>query len=248
MRANVTVLLLLSVFASARLFAAEQTTDAERLYLEARRSEDRLTQLLGERWYGLVKLQDWTDATGKFHTTAKYIEHDPGMKWVKLLAVKESAEGSVSKEVTIPLEKLDKRCQSRVRQIDHLRSKVDAAIASATEPEAEKLPNDQPLDRGTMDARMARPAGPAAESRAEPPAEHVTDPRAAATQQPVPPELERMALQVLAMQIGIEIVNPTNPLGIPSAPVSAAPLGAAPPTNPSADSPDAPPERAARGR
>ena len=25
-------------------------------------------KLLGERWYGLVKLQEWTDATGKFHT------------------------------------------------------------------------------------------------------------------------------------------------------------------------------------
>ena len=50
------------------------------------------------------------------------------MKWVKLLAVKGSGEGRVTKELTIPVEKLDERCQSRVRQIDHLKSKVEAAL------------------------------------------------------------------------------------------------------------------------
>lgn len=129
MRAIATALLLLCALAPARFTAAEETTDAERLYFEMRHSDDRITQLMGERWYGLVKLQEWTDATGKFHTTAKYLAHDPDMKWVKLLAVKGSGEERITKELTIPVEKLDKRCQSRVRQIEALKSKVEAAAA-----------------------------------------------------------------------------------------------------------------------
>jgi hypothetical protein len=123
---------LLFSLAASQTLATDDVTDAERMYLDIRHSDDQLTKLLGERWYGLVKLQEWTDSTGQFHTEAKYIEHDPDMKWVKLLAVKGSGEGRVTKELTIPVEKLDERCQSRVRQIDHLKSKVEAAVAAAT--------------------------------------------------------------------------------------------------------------------
>lgn len=181
MRTRSMVFVLLLSLAASPLVAADEATDAERLYLDTRHSDDHLTQLLGERWYGLVKLQEWTDATGKFHAEAKYIEHDPDMKWVKLLAVKEGPDGRISKELTIPVEKLDKRCQSRVRQIDHLRSKVEAAIAASTES-AEKAEGEPPgtersdAEFGTPEDRApdrmereARPANPHMPKRESPP-------------------------------------------------------------------------------
>lgn len=174
MRAKAAALLLLLALPAVPARAADDTTDAERLYLETRGSEDHLTQLLGERWYALVKLQDWTDATGKFHTSAKYVEHDPDMKWVKLLAVKGSRDTRVTKEMTIPFEKLDKRCQSRVRQIDHLKSKVEAAIAAAT-PASEGTAGEQDgptfeRGRGGLNEAIDPPRFPPPE---EPPATNV---------------------------------------------------------------------------
>jgi len=169
MRAHATVVILLLALPSASLFGAEEATDAERLYLEARRSDDQLTQLLAERWYGLVKLQEWTDATGKFHTTAKYLEHDPEMKWVKLLVVKESGEVHVTKEMTIPLDKLDKRCQSRVRQIDHLKAKVQEAMAAATDAAADAAGDEHSpaMERG-QDVPTQEPLAKKEEGAAEP--------------------------------------------------------------------------------
>lgn len=138
-----TLLTSLAVSASAQ----DYTTDAERLYREARRSDDRTTQLLADRWNNLVKLQTWTDTTGQFDVTAKYVEHDPKMKWVKLRAVKESDGKRVVKDLTVPLEKLDKTGQVRVRQIAFVRPKLEEAMAAAAQTDEQ----EGSKERGVME-------------------------------------------------------------------------------------------------
>jgi hypothetical protein len=122
--------------------AVERTTDAERSYRELRKSSDAATQLLAERWYGLVRLQEWTNATGKFTTRAKYVAHDPALAWVKLRVIRGSGDQRIIKDIEVPLEKLSKLCQSRVRQIAFLAEKV--AEAAAAEAQAETDDGGQP--------------------------------------------------------------------------------------------------------
>lgn len=131
-------------------------TDAEQLYRQTRKSSDRSTQLLGQRWYGLVKRQKWTDATGKFTTTARYVEHDPDEKWVKLRVERNVNGQREYKDLTVPVEKLSKACQSRVRQIAFLEPKVREA-AVAAEQEAEEKENDRQNERGGEGPRSDRP-------------------------------------------------------------------------------------------
>lgn len=147
-------------------------TDAEQLYRETRKSVDRSTQRLGERWYGLVKRQDWTDATGKFTTKARYLEHDQDLKWVKLRAERKVDGQREYKDITVPIERLSKACQSRVGQIAFLESRVAEAAAAVEEegdddetagrhPERmDRGPgSDEPDERGNPD-RPAEPATP----------------------------------------------------------------------------------------
>jgi hypothetical protein len=139
---------------SAAVNAQELATDAERSYRDLRKSHDTKSRLLAERWYGAVKLQEWTDATGRFKTTAKYLEHDPDLAWVKLRVIEGSGDQRVVKEVIIPLEKLSKICQARVRRIGGLSEKVAAAIAEATDLESEKdegHAGEMPVDRTNAD-------------------------------------------------------------------------------------------------
>jgi hypothetical protein len=126
--------------------ATSSTTDAEQLYRQMRKSSDRATQLLGERWYGLVKRQEWTDESGKFTVTARYLEHDPDLKWVKLRAERTTDGGQEVKDITVPLERLNKTCQSRVRQIAKLESKVQEAAAAA-EQEVQERAEERERDR-----------------------------------------------------------------------------------------------------
>lgn len=132
-------LVTLSAFVCALAFVARVVvaqpiaTDAERTYRDLRFAKDTRTRLLGERWYNLVKKQEWTDATGKFTTTAKYVEHDPNLEWVKLRVVKGTGADQVVRDIQIPVAKLSKTCQSRVRQISVLTQKVATAAAELKE-------------------------------------------------------------------------------------------------------------------
>ena len=89
---------------------------------------------MAERWYNAVRQQEWSDASGKFKTTAKYVEHDPNFAWVKLRVIRGTGKERVVKDVQIPLDKLSKACQARVRTISVLAEK----IAEAKEDEAKK--------------------------------------------------------------------------------------------------------------
>jgi hypothetical protein len=127
------VMLLLAAAGFARAADPVPTaTDAEKSYLALRKSKDVKTQLLAERWYGLVQLREWSDTSGKFKTSAKYVEQDDKEGTVKLRVIKGSGSDQVVKDKTIAIDKLSKECQSRVKQIAFLADKVsDAEKAEA---------------------------------------------------------------------------------------------------------------------
>jgi hypothetical protein len=112
-------------------------------YLELRKSENRITQLTAERYFNLVKLQEWSDAAGKSTVMAKYVAHDPDLGWVKLQVARGHGKDRTVKEISVPVEKLSKQCQSRVRQISRLQPKLDELITAEAEADnAQEQPGD----------------------------------------------------------------------------------------------------------
>ena len=99
-------------------------------YQSLRESEDRVTQRFVERYDTLVRQQEWSSQDNKQKVLAKYVAHDPNFKWVKLATVRGSGANRVAREVTVPLEKLSKTSQSRVRQIAKVQEKLDELLAA----------------------------------------------------------------------------------------------------------------------
>jgi hypothetical protein len=190
-------------------------TDAEKSYLALRNSKDRKSQLLAERWFGLVKQQPWSDASGKFTISAKYLEQDEKEGTVKLRVVKGTGKDQTTKDEPIAVDKLSKDCQARVKQIAFLATKVEEAEKAETEkadkdkqgadmmggvagPQAEArgargegtgAPGERP-ERGARSARgkseHATKEEPAAGAAADHPAEQSTDGPSAVAQPPLP--------------------------------------------------------------
>lgn len=156
-------MLLLAAVGIARAADAVPTaTDADKSYLAIRNSKDRKTQLLAERWYGLVQLQEWSDASGQFKTKAKYVEQDDKQGTVKLRVIKGAGKDQVVKDKTIQVDKLSKECQARVKQIAFLADKVDEAAKAEAEKAAKPkdgqdamagMAASPPDDRGGRAAR-----------------------------------------------------------------------------------------------
>jgi hypothetical protein len=117
--------------------AQEDTADPDNSYIELRRSKDRATQLTAERYLNLVKLQEWSDFNGKFKARAKYIAHDPDLQWVRLEVVRGSGKDRAVGEVQVPVDKLSRACQSRVRQIARLQPRLDELAAAEAEEDEE---------------------------------------------------------------------------------------------------------------
>jgi hypothetical protein len=137
----------------------KETTDAERSWRELRGSDDVKSKLMAERWHSVIKQQDWSDKTGKFKTSAKYVAHDPKLEWVKLRVIQGAGAKRVVKDVQIPLEKLSPVCQSRVRQIALLSPKVAAAVeeekSKKTGDGATEIAADPPGQRGGAEGESA---------------------------------------------------------------------------------------------
>ena len=140
-------------------------------YLDLRQSPDRTLQRYADRYFNLVKLQEWTSANNKSKIMAKYVAHSPDLKQVTLAAVKGSGATRVVREITVDVAKLSKTCQSRVRQISVVQTKLDELAAAATEAdenqgfqggEAEYAQRGAPM----IDERGAEPA-PGMRSRRE---------------------------------------------------------------------------------
>jgi hypothetical protein len=106
-------------------------------YAPLAKSTNRSTQLLVERYRNLIRLQEWSSATGTSKIGARYVAHDPDLKWVKLAVVKGSGKTREVREVQVDVAKLSRTCQTRVKQIDLLQKKLDELMAQepgATQP------------------------------------------------------------------------------------------------------------------
>lgn len=91
---------------------------------EPKDQKERSVKSLAERYVVLVKVQEWSDLNGKFRTVASYVKHDANMANVTIETVKGRGAERQTKQVTVPVDKLSKNCQSRVKQIDTLQKKI----------------------------------------------------------------------------------------------------------------------------
>jgi hypothetical protein len=128
-------------------------------YAPLAKSTNRSTQLLVERYRNLIRLQEWSSATGTSKIGARYVAHDPDLKWVKLAVVKGSGKTREVREVQVDVAKLSRTCQTRVKQIDLLQKKLDELMAQepgATQP---GVLGGAPMDPGApmTDDRGAEP-------------------------------------------------------------------------------------------
>jgi hypothetical protein len=194
--------------------AAKISTE-EPAYFDLLRSKDRLTQQIAQRYFNLVKLQEWTSANGK-KVNAKYVSHDPDLKWVKL-AVRSSSGDRSAKAVSVDLSRLNKTCQSRVKQIATLQKKLEelAAAETATEEAGQAGPGGIPeSDRGApmVDERGIEPGARGPEEAYSAPGER------GATSEGPPSQSETLTA----------VSDDPDPLGFAEIPASAAPAVAGP--------------------
>lgn len=108
----------------------------EKKYEELTHSKDSKVKGTAERYLNLVRFQEWGGATGKTQM-AKYVSHDPGLKQVRLSVARGTGKDRVVKDFDVEVDKLNKTCQARVKQIDVLQKKLDEMLANgADKPEA----------------------------------------------------------------------------------------------------------------
>jgi hypothetical protein len=148
---------------------AETSAEEDKTYHDLRRSKNRATKSAADRYFYLVRAQEWTSLNGKSKVVAKYVAHDPNLKWVKLSAVKGSGANRVTREITVDLAKLNRACQSRVKQIDTLQKKLEE-LKVTEEGEADQAGGEgsasgaygEPMqdERGAERERNAQPALP----------------------------------------------------------------------------------------
>jgi hypothetical protein len=129
-------------------------------YFDLRKSKDRVTRQWAERYFNLVKFQEWASDKG---TTikAKYVSHEPDLSSVTLLVVRGSGASRTEREVAVPVAKLSKSAQSRVKQIDITQKKLDELIAAgATAGESGQTPGQPGAEAGApmIDEQGAEPA------------------------------------------------------------------------------------------
>ena len=114
--------------------SAAKSSDDSNPYAALRKSRNRATKALAERYADLIGTQEWTDAKGKFKTRARYVRHDPELKSVTLANTTGHGADRIVKEVTVQVSRLSKSSQSRVRQIAALQKKLDE-LAADEQPE-----------------------------------------------------------------------------------------------------------------
>lgn len=182
------VLLYAGILRAQQLPGAEKETPAplgvEKFYWDLTKSEDRVLKTMAERYVNLVKVQEWSDLSGKFKAVAYYVKHDPTLTTVTIRVMKGKGADRSSDEKTVPVDKLSKTCQSRVKQIDTMQKKLKEAAAKSKDG-AGGVPGATPENPGApmTDERGAEPgaAGPGpgpGPGPAGPPAVAAPDPSA----------------------------------------------------------------------
>jgi hypothetical protein len=113
--------------------------------------KDRATKSLAERYISLVKTQEWSDLSGNFKTVAYYVKHDPNLTTVTIEIVKGRGTDRKTEQKTVPVDKLSKSCQSRVRQIDAMQKKLkELAATKPGENGATPVPGEVPENPGAQ--------------------------------------------------------------------------------------------------
>ncbi len=103
----------------------------DKFYFELSKSKDNSTHITAERYIALVKVQEWSDLTGKYKPIAHYVRHAPDLSTVTIAIMKGSGADRSSDEKTVPVDKLSKTCQARVKQIDLLQKKLKEMASKA---------------------------------------------------------------------------------------------------------------------
>jgi hypothetical protein len=103
----------------------------DKFYFDLNKSEDRSIRATVERYIALVKVQEWSDLSGKFKAVAHYVKHEPNLSTVTIAVMKGSGADRAAEEKTVPVDKLSKTCQVRVKQIDLLQKKLKEMSAKA---------------------------------------------------------------------------------------------------------------------
>jgi len=143
----------LALLVAVATWAQEPATDEEKgptdpyeKLAESKEAKERGSSLLAQRYLNLIRLQEWSSASGKSKVNARYVAHDPKLTWVKLAAVTGSGKTRVVKEIQVDYAKLHKTCQSRIRQIDLLKKKLDEAIRKGPDGTGLAMTDEQGVD------------------------------------------------------------------------------------------------------
>jgi hypothetical protein len=164
----------------------------DKFYWDLSKSRDAVTRTLAERYLNTVKLSEWSDLSGKFKTYAKYVKHDPTLTTVTIEIARGRGAERTTEEKTIPVDKLSKTCQSRVRQIDMMQKRLkelaakpgeNGAVAGAGAPMADGPGVDPTATPGVSAPEAAPPVVEAPD-----PSENEPDPLGFAELPPVTPE------------------------------------------------------------
>jgi len=101
----------------------------DKYYWELAKSDDRVLRSMVERYVGLVKIREWSSLSGTSKIIAHYVKHDPQLTTVTLRIMRGRGAERTSDDKTVPVEKLSKECQSRVKQIDIAQKKMKEMAA-----------------------------------------------------------------------------------------------------------------------
>ncbi len=131
----------------------------DKFYFDLSKSEDRALKSMAERYINLVKLQEWSDLSGKFKTVAHYVRHEPNLSMVTIEIVKGRGAERTTGQKTVPVDKLSKTCQSRVKQIDTLQKKLKEMATKAAKDGVAGVPAGSPENPGgpMVDERGVEP-------------------------------------------------------------------------------------------
>lgn len=191
------------------------------LYWKLTKVKDRSIKATAERYVGLVRPQEWSDASGKFKTLARYVKHDASLASVTIEIIRGRGAEQTKEEKTVPVDKLSKQCQTRVRQIDATQKSLKEWAAAHPEEAGTGATAGASPDPGspTNNEGAAAPAGTPAPTGAGP--EGGATPPAAA-----PPANEPDPSASDPDPLGFAELPPA-----PAAPAAGPPAGESPPAN-----------------
>lgn len=168
------LLFCVAVLVSATVARAQQGSDTkkeepppagvDKYYWELGKSDDRVLRSMVDRYVGLVKIREWSDLSGKSKIVAHYVKHDPQLTTVTLRIMRGKGAERTSDDKTVPVEKLSKECQSRVKQIDIAQKRIKEMAAKLAKDGNTTIPALPAENSGApmTDERGAEPgaAGP----------------------------------------------------------------------------------------